>query len=463
MIDTHESEFSDRKLPEPTHSYTRWLLSSFFLSMVVTTAARLALTFDGSYQLLRALRNGYPCIFFGRYSFFFFHEPVLIAQKFVGNLDLLSWIYCVGFAAVPLFSISMCLLLLRGSTLLIFPVIAIGLLSLPLQPSQFNDNLINCCLAWPMYLSMLRSRSPKLSTAVLINALFLFGLHPTSSVFLALAGGSGLIVEAQRRRIRFSVALVESFRSFPLPLILLVMAVLRVALLFGVPADYEKSALTVGSLWDEFRYGIGGATAVTLLGGLALSLWILISAKSAEKRSFLVSLLFFSVTAVSIFSWSCDAQSWYQTMHYGRFLFVSFSVLMLCALWETVRQVSGNLLISSVALESRRALVFLIAGVFLMVGCEQSIVWYSCTEKLKAELAERGKPYLQMEEQPWMRGTPIDHWSCVSLSVILQGRHPEHLLITDFQKSLLNIGKPLKLAPWEDDFKNGYFILPGAR
>lgn len=428
------------------------IAGSFLISALITTWARLALTFDGSYYLMCILESREILIPHNRLAVFLLTMPGLLVAQATDNLDATSLIFCFIYSIIPFASILACWLIVRKKQveLMLWPLVSIGLLSIPAQASQISENLIVCQLAWPLLFGVLISKG-KLATALnLIGAIFLTALHPVSIIFLALIAATAWL--AKRKQINKEVAILVTS--------LFLLAGCRLAFLLTNANPYEHETLKVETLLAMLKTGFStmliGATCASLALGLAQ---IDLEVNDKALRAKLVLSWFFGiVSAILMIIWSVNLQCWHQTLHFGRFLFAPFCLLMLCAVFEIVTQ--PGLKTAAQNTLARSTLASAIAIAFLTASLVQSYQWSICTTKLSEVLMNSHERLVDMGQQQWLVATPLNHWSSVPLAIILQGRYPKTILLTPEARAQISKDGTFRTAPWEDKFTNRYFKLP---
>lgn len=438
------------------------IAGAFLISAMITAWAKLALTFDGSYYLISILESRELLIPHNRVAVVLLTLPAQIMVRVTEDVDTTSLVFCSIYAIIPFASILICWLLARQRQveLMLWPLIAIGLLSIPAQATQISENLIVCQLAWPLLFSVLISKG-KLATALnLAGAILLAALHPVSIIFLALIATAAWL--AKRKQINTAeVILITS---------LFLLAGIRLAFLLAIGNAYEQETLKVATLTEMLRTGFSTMLICATGGSLALGLTQLNLAanEKALRTKLVLSWIFGTASATMMIVWSVNLQCWHQTLHYGRFLFAPFCLLMLCAVFERVSEPDlkmatnsalGKITLTRITL-ARAILASAIALVFLTTAVVQSYQWSMCTTKLSEVLMNSQERLIDMGQQHWLAATPLNHWSSVPLAIILQGRYPKTLLLTPEARKQITKDGTFRTAPWENKFTNKYFKLP---
>ena len=433
------------------------IAGAFLISAMITAWAKLALTFDGSYYLISILESRELLIPHNRLAVVLLTMPAQIMVRATEDVDATSLVFCSIYAIIPLASILACWLIVRKKQveLMLWPLISIGLLSIPAQATQISENLIVCQLAWPLLFSVLTTKG-RLATALnILGAIFLTALHPVSLILLALIASAAWL--ANRKQINRKVAILITS--------LFLLAGVRLGFLLFNPTAYEHDTLKAATLADMLRTGFSTVLASATCASLALGLAQLNLATSerAQRAKLILSWLFGIVSATLMIFWSVNLQCWHQTFHYGRFLFAPFCLLMLCAVFERLSlpdlKMGTNSALARATL-TRVTLASAIALVFLTTALVQSYQWSMCTTKLSEVLMNSKERLIDMGQQQWLAATPLNHWSSVALAIILQGRYPKTILLTPEARAQITKDGTFKTAPWENKFTNRYFKLP---
>lgn len=462
----------DSRNTAPFSRTTLFIAAAFLLAAVFTSSAHLALTWDGSYFLLKALETHSVAVSNHRFGIVLFHIPALCALRLWGSTQPVMAAFCMAYALVPFTSVCLAWLSVRRSAphLLLWPLIAIGLLSIPAQPCVLSENMIACQLAWALFLGMLCPGQKAKTACLILLAVSIASLHPVSILLLLLTASAPVILKClgrtpQRNQILLAVACF-------------VLAIARAALLILSSSPYEHDKLSRQQLIDAILQGYSELPLQVFVSGVSAALCLTLAPlftrlKLRTVRFNVSKIIAVALIALAVLSctaggaaaiwWSASLNKWYLTWGYGRFLGFSFALLMLLALWDSVRGGAKQEKSQSPGLvfgKTRLAISCVLSIIFVIAAATQSHIWGSLTDRYRAAIYSSKKEVICLEREEWLRETPINHWSATSLSILLQERTPKTLVLQE--KEIADAGgrAPYKLAPFEPARLNKWITLP---
>ena len=144
----------------------RWfllVLLAFALPLPVLVLTDAALTWDGAYYLFHMLHTRTPFIAHDRLIDAPLHWPVVLAQHLTDDLPTLRAVFGSLHAVTPLAAIALSWWVVRGAApaLIIWPVLTIGIATLPGQINLISEGIKAQQLFWPVLLAILVRLPPR--------------------------------------------------------------------------------------------------------------------------------------------------------------------------------------------------------------------------------------------------------------------------------------------------------------
>lgn len=416
------------------------------------------LAWDGAYYLFKALDDQAPFNPLGRRINVLLQAPLLWASAGgVDDLSILRRVFALPYALVPVVGLSLSWLVVRRRrpALFVWPALAVGLGLLPGLFFYTSEGPMIGSLAWPLLLGVLLGvpRPGALGLGGLVVVLWV--THPLFVVFATLSAGVALL----RARLERS----ERLWLLPVAVGLLALAALKA---FVPLSGYEAESLSLQRLRDAFEVAVRGWPLVSLAGTLAAAAltlaqpWLEPAMGPRLSASTRYAPAALAVAAgVALVPWARNPYLWAHALDY-RFWVGPITLGFMgaaCLEWLTRRAASSG----AALLSSRMATVAAVGAAMLLVLALQTRAWGQQVATLSASLAERGERCVELASLPVIGGSPLNHWGTTSLSLVLQGRQPERVVMEVPEGcAALATRAGVRLGEWETrPFGAGWFSL----
>jgi hypothetical protein len=384
-------------------------------ALIIASFLRAPLSWDGSFYLFEMLdRQTWFIAQPHRWINYALQAPTLVAMHLTWNLKILTLIFSLSYASVPMIGLTSSWLVCRKRpALFVWPAIGIGLVSLPGVFCFNSEATMTAALFWPVLLASLVGVSLIEFLLAALLAMSMLIVHPDAVSVLGLgaltAFVSAIIPPFKPMRLAGAVAL----------------AMLTVGRLLIPLTPYEHRQVAVFSLSKALVWGLEGwplASLICTFLAAALLLRRGLSRKPPTAVSEATPIVAIVAAELMLLPWAIQPSAWANEMEY-RFWVAPLSLVIMgaCALdaWATTMG-------ESTWHQRQRALIA-VGAVFLVVLSLQSFIWYRLTNRLISDLAREG--CTPMTSLPWIRATPLNHWSTASYAIILQSRTPHTLLL----------------------------------
>ena len=407
-----------------------------------------ALTWDGSGSLFHSLQNGAPYISHHRLS----NYPLLLALveggRWTSDGQLLGMLYGVLLAVTPIGSLALSLFFLRGSRLeplRIWPVIGILLATLPGEICLMSEASLAVQAFWPIPAFLFAGAPGWAWPWVALLSVYLFFLHPTSSVLFALCAIIAAYCLEGRRRVTCWAA------TFGL------LAITRFLFSWEFATSYERSELHFSPNWHAFHGSILGMPLFLLAGLYLLAVVAFLRGTnrlpSPSTRRIIWGALLLLILAG--FVWAFDPRLWSGAISYRRFVLVCSLPLIALATLHQRWVMRQNITITTVSPTARLSLFA--TAIFSAIYVVEAFSWRSAVTRFEKVLSVAAGPYLTLKDLPWAQETALDHWGSTPLSAILQGRSPRVLFAMHPEDIH---GANIYLFPGDElGVKDGWFLL----
>lgn len=406
----------------PLTSYVRAALVLFGLEGLVTTWYLTGLTYDGSYFGYVILRNHQLFVDHQRYSEVVFELPVVLAARLATDMAVLRPLFCLPYALVPVISVALSWLVVRRQNpgLIIWPILGIGLVSVPGLALPTAEAVITAELAWPVLLAVAIGMPRRTWLVVLLVAPLILFLHPISAAPLAMAAMIAVVVAIQEPARRTTLLILSGA--------CLVAAAVRLL----APLDsYEQSVLTSQDLLLEFGY-VGRSSIFAVVVAWVLGIMVVLDKGRRFPRitrySAAIAATALVVATVLLVRWAANPTGWSATIHYRDFDLL-FEIPLFLLMAVNARGRAGTLSPSYPANAARRTgrLVLAVSLVFTLVLAVNALQWGTLTRDLERRMtADPG--YCGSPVPAGQRNTALDHWSVPYLANLLRATDQAGLL-----------------------------------
>lgn len=416
--------------------------------VIAMTWSGLPLAWDGASKLLRTLNDRQAYIPHGRESGTILKWPVLLAQAMTNGAAAPRLVYCAVYASVPLLALALSWAIVRRDApqLMVWPSLGILLVTLPGQAFSDNEALVATQLAWPLLLAVLvgfRSSSSRYIAPVLV--VFLLFLHPLAVL--------GVVLRRLPARI-----------MLPSAAVLAGLGVMR-----ALWRDkFERHQSNLGVLWGSYHGSVAGAPAQALVVVFILSVLLIVGGRQTRVRwlstgPHLALLLLLPV--FWLLPWAANPRSWDNALQFRAWCLVltlPFVAMAAVDCWAPRRQIDGA--VRGDTLEARRLVALAAAVVFSVVLVSQSVAWSSLVGDLQGQL-RRTPSCLALDSLTKTRRTALRHWGTSSLAIVLQGRKPTKVVLSNQTEcaAYLRGAIPPVVGHGQRLHKDGWIELPTGR
>ena len=418
-----------------------WIAAAAF---VFASFCRASLTWDGSYFLLQTLQHGTPFVAAHRWFDWILQEPVALLQPWVHKPAKLAVVHSLMCSLPPLFSLAVCLLMLRGaqSRLRIWPVIGILLVPLPVEIFLITEVTPAIQLAWILFIFAWRGCPPRWFPVVVLAMIAMSGLHPAAAPLFLIAAmmAFAFAVPAEPAGRRRIIACGLFFAAASV-------AQLARSMLAATP--YERASMSpwvwIAELYSGLRFSPFPAL-VPVLVDLALYAWTLASGNPKARPRKLSILLWCAAFALGGLH-AFDYAGWVCAINYRKFVIVVTAPVALVAsidAWKLQRNAA-----SRPDNPGLRIAPIVPAALFALVFCGMAFSWRMLCGSFAGQLAAYPAVVMNFGDLPANeRNSALNHWSATSLSLVLQDWEPRKILIWD--RSLQLAGNRFCICPAEE-------------
>jgi hypothetical protein len=393
-----------------------------FTGVLVTTWSGSPLAYDGAPILLRTMHHRSPFVTHDRYVTALFKLPAALAVVVLDRASAARVAFDAVYAALPLVAVVITWLLLRRDAprLAVWAALGTFVVLAPGQVFAVSEAQTIVALAWPLLLvTAIGMPRPVHRWSAIALAALLVTMHPFAVLLLALVGAVAVLGVLLGR--------------LPRPLTwwgaaLLALAVFRWALL----DPYERSQTTAETLRMSWGRGVSGAPLLVVVLALVAGVALVVASRVAvARRTLLVAPIAPVVAAVVVLAWwSSDATRWERASAYRTYaliLSVPFFALAIVDAWvgRRVRDDDPDLLRALGTLGVCSALAFTVTAV------GQGMTWHRLTDEYSRNLAAAPTTCVTRQQVVPDPPGPLLHWSRNSLAIVLQGRDPQHIVLSN--------------------------------
>jgi hypothetical protein len=373
----------------------------------------LGLAWDGAWYVLRATDTGSPMFLHGRLVHVIPQAPMVVLRGFVEDPMLLGAVFGIGYALIPALALLASWLIVRRTRpeLIIWPLMSIGLVSLPGAALLQSEALHVASLVWPCLLAVATGQTRRHVWIVVTAAGAMAIAHPLAvPLFAVLAGVAVANREGGSRGERGIVA--SAFA-------LLTILVAARYLLGATP--YEAEAISIERLGWQFRASVAGAPLVVIGAVYAIGMLIVLRRMVPTRLALIASLAAVTAGGVAMAAWAASGVSWERALAYRGWVVILVAPLILGAAVSALRGPDHRPSL-------RRVLAPAIGTVTLVVLLVQGGTWQGTLRRLAADLDASPPGCVDVATLPWVATTPLDHWGLTSLSLVVEGRAPGRMI-----------------------------------
>ena len=432
---------------------------------MVAAALGAALTWDGNYFFFEVLDRRAPLVNNERWSNVLVQLPTVALSYLTESIPVLARTFSLSYVAIPLISLVASWLVVQRTQphLFVWPVLGIGLGTLPGQMCFTCDSIVAVQLFWPVVLSVVVGLRPGTAFLSCALAVLVFFFHPTSSILFAVGGAASLLVWARDTEHR-SENLYFSFLLFTL-------LVVRAIVTMTAATEYEQSQSSVRLFLYYFSEYVWGFPLASLVFAWTAGLLLLLP-RFRQLHNALVasarwvrwlSLICVATVGGLLVILALNRQLWMDALSFRQFATLnSVPFLFMLILESRIPLFMADAGPTTLAVW-RLPVVNAAGAVFAVVLSLQSVGFWYATNDLRMYLSTSSDACLDRATLTKVHGTALDHWSLPTYAILLQGRTPRTLVL-DREGCVAAQGTgPLKLAPFKDYSGGGWFDLQGAR
>ena len=377
-------------------------------------------------------------------------QPVLWARPWVSGPAPLAVIHGLMCSVLPLFSLTCCLLMLRGrfERLRFWAMLGILLVPLPGQIMLMGETSPTLQLGWVCLAFVWRGCPLRWAGVVVFAATVMWGLHPVAAPLFFCAGVTSFALSYTMKdrstRWRFwTWAALFALASIGKLLETLLLA-----------SAYERANMH-GAAWTaELQSGLLMTPFVFLVpvGIEVLRSFFADSRNESGTPSFRLSRILWSAAFVIGIGYSVYPGGWTGGLCYRKFGILFTMPLMFLAGVAAWRHWRSPIADAPSAMSGRSLLLPALLFAVMMGG--MSLSWKYLCQSLMEHLAAHKGQVLTQDELPYIEyNSALNHWSSTSLSLFLQGWSPQKVHVWNgplqFTNHSLHIC-PEDACAWED-------------
>lgn len=433
--------------------------------LVLAGISGAGLSWDGSYMLFRILDSQAPFVAHNRWIVIPFHWLVLLSRRLTSNVTVLGILFGLVYVFIPILALAASWWVVRKSerSMFVWPVLGIGLGTLPGQFMLTTESTMAVQLFWPLLLAILTGIRNLQGLLVVFLAFLILITHPIAVLLLAIgavfAFGIGVARSELRRKMwLWAMGLGATSAA-------------RLAIFWKTKTGFEASQISFHAFQLQFRDSVAGLPLLSLtLASVAATLIFispLVNRPPIRKLATTiraVELTCLVAAGVLLILWARDPRLWWKALDFRGFAPLSSLVFMMFAALESV--LYGSHLPSNTPSDwnLRLASMQVVGLTFLLVISVQSTAWFGLTERLRKTIAQSPTGCISTTSIEWLAGTPLNHWATPALSILLQGRSPQMLVLDGNACAEAGFPDKIRIAPWYvRTGKGGWFALQATQ
>jgi hypothetical protein len=399
-------------------------LTTFLIALtgvLVTTWSGSPLAYDGAPILLRTMHHRSPFVTHDRYVSALFKLPATLAVVVIDRAGAARFAFDAVYAALPLVAVVVTWLLLRRDAprLAVWSALGTFVVLAPGQVFAVSEAQTIVAFAWPLLLvTAIGMPRPVHRWGAVALVAFLVTMHPFAVLLLALVGAVAVVGVLLGRLPRVLTWWGGA---------LIALAAFRWVLL----DPYERAQTTADTLRMSWGRGVSGApllvVALALVAGIAL---VVVQRLAVTRRTLFVAPIAPVVAAIVVLAWwSSDATRWERASAYRTYaliMSVPFFALALVDAWLPRRARDGD----PDVLRALGALAVCSALAFTVTAVGQGVTWHRLTDEYSRNLAAAPTACVTRAQVVPDPPGPLLHWSRNALAIVLQGRDPQHIVLS---------------------------------
>ena len=421
-----------------------WLLAA--LAFFVASLCLVSLTWDGSCYLFWTAENGRPVIPHGRIINAFLLGPVAAARNFTNSPILLAQLYGFMCSILPLASLGLCLMMVRGTYrhLRLWVVAGILLVPWPGQMVLSAEAVPVLQVAWILIAFSLISCPWKWSPVAVGALAIQFIIHPVSAPLFGVTAVVCVITGWKTS---------HRTRNLMWAAIFLFAAATKMWHTLTTATTYERAHLNAMAFIGEMGSGLF-ASPFLAVTPLLYALWsehlVRNGTRSVEHHQRIVARCWKIAIILSTVCILCPIL-WSGGLNFRKFgMFLAAPLAILAALDANRTSVKHT---ASFVLSPTRLTVFFTTCFILM-----SVTWAGLCFYTHHQAQKTDSVVITKADFPFIfRYSALNHWSNSTLLFVLEGRAPKHVLLGQEAKST---DTAVILFPdYEIPYKDGWFEL----
>jgi len=447
------------------HRDMRAYFAAISLGLLVLAASGAALSWDGAYYLYETLNNQTFFTPQSRYTDIVLEAPVLLMSHLTSNLSVLSLVFGLSYVALPLATLLIAWWFVRAEAPSLFAWVAVGT-GLALLPGQFalvSEGQAVMFLFWPIVLAPLIRLRRAQWVALGVLAAAAYFTHPFAIPLFAAAAVVAILAVAFRRDLRR--------QNGTIAVALALFAIGASSRFIQYRSPYETDQMSLGTLREAFG-ALAGFPLLALCCATTIGLCLLVvpaliargtSAGGRVSALRLIELLCVIGAALLLLLWAANPREWMGEIAYRTWSIFVTLPFMVAAVAEALRRSRRARRSLADDWPHRRSLALIVGLVFLAVASVQSAVFAHLTSKLRDAINQTHYACLSTMSLSWIQESPLNHWSTTAHAILLQGRAPRTLVISDGGNCAdARFAQGVSVAAWlPPTIHGGWFDLSG--
>jgi hypothetical protein len=382
----------------------------------------LGVIWDGAYQFCFTLAEQRPYQYETRFHSAILWQPLLWLSWWCRDLRVLRFAFAFPFCLAPAFGFAASWWMVRREAprLALWAVFGIAAATLPGQAFVINDTIFQLHVFWPVFLGLMMPLNPAQRIAVILLSLFQLS-HQIGTV---LCGASAL-----------SLLLIAHWTTLPVrrrylwrSLAMACLCMAGIAKIFAFPDSYAAREFSWRAARICWQQGVAGWPLfgwLLMAAGGVLTFRVPRAAEGVQLRMHRLAIACVLAGGLLWVYWAGEPYRWAKALDYRRFAVPLSAPFFILAWMECRDAIHGR---GTMDQDGRReTMALVLGGVFIAVLGLQAAQWRQLQRRLTQEVGQRSSVVVPMATLPWIRNTPLDHWSATAL-VIAHGTSDKLLL-----------------------------------
>lgn len=416
-----------------SHSGIGTYFALTLVGLVFATLCKAALAWDGAPYLFQLLDSQALVVPNNRLIHVPLQLPVLLLSHFTKNLDILQVGFGLAYAMMPFLALvaSWWVTRERARHLFVWAVLGIGLGTLPGQFDFASEAKIAVALFWPLLLILLTRTQKAHATISTLLILAVLCSHPFAIGLFAFAGilafFLGLRDQTERRRLWLSAV---GFGAMTM------IAALRFWLF---RSSYEAGQMSLEVLRNSFDEAVAGLPLLALSCAW-LAAFAVMAAPFTERLAirwlrsvtYAFALLCLAAAGGIFLFWASDPHRWQSAISFKTWVllcslpFMAMAAVDSCAQRRNVRPSAQH-----DEGHQRTRIAQTVGLIFALTLIVQSTAWVGLTARLRDTMVRSPWHCVSAGPAEGINGTPLDHWSIATRSILLQGQNPQQIVLNN--------------------------------